>query len=128
LERYKSPDGDQIPAELIQAGVEKLGSEINKLINSVWIKEELISGSSLLLYQFTTRAMKLTVVIVGYHCFQLHAKFHQVTVKSIYIYMKLLGVISEGCDVTDLLQIRFSAFIRYWRQNGSTVRQYIIYS
>jgi hypothetical protein len=36
----------------------------------------LISGSSQLVYQFTKRAIKLTVVIIGkYHCYQLHTKF-----------------------------------------------------
>jgi len=38
LERYKSPDTDQIPAELIQAGGDTLCSEIHKLINSIWSK------------------------------------------------------------------------------------------
>jgi hypothetical protein len=41
LKRYKSPGVDQIPAELIQAGGEILCSEIHKLINLVWNKEEL---------------------------------------------------------------------------------------
>jgi hypothetical protein len=41
LKKYKSPGSDQIPAELIQAGGEILLSEIHKLINSVWNKEEL---------------------------------------------------------------------------------------
>jgi hypothetical protein len=41
LKKYKSPGIDQIPAELIQAGGEILLSEIHKLINSVWNKEEL---------------------------------------------------------------------------------------
>jgi hypothetical protein len=41
LEKYKSPDSDQMPAELIQAGGEILLSTIHKLINSVWNKEEL---------------------------------------------------------------------------------------
>jgi hypothetical protein len=41
LKKYKSPGSDQIPAELIQAGGEALQSEIHKLINSIWIKEEL---------------------------------------------------------------------------------------
>jgi hypothetical protein len=35
LKKYKSPDNDQIPAELIQAGGETLYSEIHKLISSV---------------------------------------------------------------------------------------------
>jgi hypothetical protein len=41
LKNYKSPGSDQIPAELIQAGGEILLSAIQKLINSVWNKEEL---------------------------------------------------------------------------------------
>jgi hypothetical protein len=64
LEKYKSPGSDEIPAELIQAEGEILLSAIQKLINSVWNKEELpISGRSLLLYQFTKRVTKLTVII-----------------------------------------------------------------
>jgi hypothetical protein len=41
LKKYKSPGSDQIPAELIQAGGEILLSQIHKLINFVWNKEEL---------------------------------------------------------------------------------------
>jgi hypothetical protein len=36
--------------------------------------------------------------------------------------MKLLETISVGFDITDQLLIRFSAFVRYWRKNGSTMR------
>jgi hypothetical protein len=41
LKSYKSPGSDEIPAELIQAGVEIVCSKIHKLINSVWNTEEL---------------------------------------------------------------------------------------
>jgi hypothetical protein len=41
LEKYKSSDSNQIPAELIQVGGEILLSTIHKLINSIWNKEEL---------------------------------------------------------------------------------------
>jgi hypothetical protein len=41
LKRYKSPGIDQIPADLIKAGSSKICSDIHKLINSVWNKEEL---------------------------------------------------------------------------------------
>jgi hypothetical protein len=43
--------------------------------------------------------------------------------------MKLLGIISVGLDVTDQLLIRFSAFIRYWREEweyNETVHQQFI--
>jgi hypothetical protein len=76
LKKYKLPGSDQIPAELIQAGGEILLSEIHKLINSVGIRKNcLINGWRQLLYQFTKRVIKLTVIIiVGYHCYQLHTK------------------------------------------------------
>jgi hypothetical protein len=41
LKKYKLRGDDEIPAEMTQAGGEILLSEIHKLINSVWIKEEL---------------------------------------------------------------------------------------
>jgi hypothetical protein len=41
LKKYNLPGSDEIPAELIQAGGKILLSEIHKLINSVWNKEEL---------------------------------------------------------------------------------------
>jgi hypothetical protein len=41
LKKYISPGSDQIPAELIQAGGETLQSEIHKLINCIWSKDEL---------------------------------------------------------------------------------------
>jgi hypothetical protein len=40
LNSYKSPDSDQIPAELVKARSETLCSEIHKIICSVWNKEE----------------------------------------------------------------------------------------
>jgi hypothetical protein len=42
LKKYKSPDSDQIPAEVNQAGGETLVSVIHKLINSILNKEELL--------------------------------------------------------------------------------------
>ena len=36
LKRHRSPDTDQIPAELIIAGDRKIRSEIHNLINSIW--------------------------------------------------------------------------------------------
>jgi hypothetical protein len=41
LKSYKSPGTDQIPAELIKAGGETLYSETQRLICSIWNKEEL---------------------------------------------------------------------------------------
>jgi len=41
LKKYKSPGTDQIPPEMIQAGSNTLCSEIHKVSNSIWNKEEL---------------------------------------------------------------------------------------
>jgi hypothetical protein len=41
LESYKSAGSDPIMLGMIQAGGEAIQSDIHKLINSIWIKEEL---------------------------------------------------------------------------------------
>jgi len=41
LKRHKSQGTNKIPAEMIQAGGRSIRSEIHKLINSIWNKEEL---------------------------------------------------------------------------------------
>jgi hypothetical protein len=40
LKSHKSPDIDQIPAEMIKAGGRTISCAIHKLIISIWIKEE----------------------------------------------------------------------------------------
>jgi hypothetical protein len=42
--------------------------------------------------------------------------------------MKLSGIISVGFDVINQLLFKLFAFVRYWKRNGSTMRQYISYS
>jgi hypothetical protein len=114
LKKYKSQGSDEIP-ELIQAGGKILLSAIHKLIPFGIRKNCLISGRSLLLYQFTKRVTKLAVIIiVGYHCSQLHTKFFE------YPLLKVKSIHRENywgssvCfDVTDQLLIRFSAVVRY---------------
>ena len=41
LKRHKPPGNYQIPAEMIKAGGRTIHSEIHKLINCIWNKEEL---------------------------------------------------------------------------------------
>jgi len=62
LNRHKSPTLNQIPAELIKAGSRTTRSEIHKLINSTWNKEELPGDwKSLSLYLFIRKVIKQTV-------------------------------------------------------------------
>jgi hypothetical protein len=42
--------------------------------------------------------------------------------------MKLLGIISVDFQVNDQLLIGSFSYVRYWRKNCSTMRQYINYS
>ena len=60
---------DQISAEFIQAGCRTIRSEIQKLINSIWNKEELPEEwKESLLYLFIRREIKQILVIIGaYH-------------------------------------------------------------
>jgi hypothetical protein len=130
LKRYQSPSRDQIPAEMIQSEGEILRAKIHKLILFRIRKTCLVSGTRPLLHQFTRRVIKLTVVIiVGYHCYQLHTTCYPISLSEgqVHILMKLLGIISLGIDITDQLLIRSFAFVNYWRRNGSTIRQYISY-
>jgi hypothetical protein len=81
LKKYKSPDSDQIPAELIQAGGEMLLSTIYKLIKSVLNKEELPDQwKESIIVPDQKRVTKLTaIIIVGYQCYQLHTKFYRIS-------------------------------------------------
>jgi hypothetical protein len=81
LKKYKSPGSDQIPAKLIQAGDKCYCLRFtNSLILFGMRKNCLISGRSLLLYQFTKRVTKLPVIIiVRYHCYQHPTKFYRIS-------------------------------------------------
>jgi hypothetical protein len=74
LKRYKSSGIYKFPLKLIQAVGKILRSEIHDLINSTWNNQDLADQCP-----FTRRAIKLTVlIIVGYHCHQLHTKFYPI--------------------------------------------------
>jgi hypothetical protein len=65
LKKYKSPGSGQIPAELIQAGGEMLLSAIQKLIISIWNKEELSDHwKECIIVPVKKSVTELTVIIV----------------------------------------------------------------
>jgi hypothetical protein len=92
LKKYKYSGSDQILAEMIKL-----------LISSIWSKNHLISGRSLLLYQFTRRLKEPTVLIIKeYHCCQLDIKCYLISFPhEVYTLTKFLGIISVGFDVMD---------------------------
>jgi hypothetical protein len=77
LKRYKSPGTDQTPAEVIQAGSNAMNSEIHKLINYIWNKEDLPGQwKELILYLLIRRMIKQIVAIIkACYCNQLHSEF-----------------------------------------------------
>jgi hypothetical protein len=101
LKKYKSLGSNKILAELIEAGGETVTvCDPQSLILFGVRNNCLIKGRDLLLNQFTKRVIKLTVIIVEiYRCYQLHTKFYRIS--ECRTYMKLLGIISVGFDVTD---------------------------
>jgi hypothetical protein len=91
FKKHKLPGGDQIQALLFQAVSETLWSEIHKLINLIWSKEELpVQWNEANIVRIYKNGDKnLTIVIIKkYHCYQVHAEFYPVSfffkVKSIY--------------------------------------------
>jgi hypothetical protein len=78
LKRCKSPGVHQIPAELVQAGVKILRSEIHKLFKLMWNKKELPHQRTQSTVVPTNKSViKLTVVIIeAYHYCQFHTKVY----------------------------------------------------
>jgi hypothetical protein len=89
LKKYKSPGSDQIPAELIQAGGECYSLQSTNSFTLFGIRKNcLISGRSLLLYQFTKRATKLPVIIIiEYHCYEHYTNFFRKSSSQGYVHI-----------------------------------------
>jgi hypothetical protein len=131
IKRYKSPGSHQILAETIQEEGEILWSEIHKLINSIWNKEELpdqwkestivpihkgdktdcsnylwislLSTSYIMLFIIFSRwSLYIDEIIWDHQCGFQHNR-------------------------STIDQILFAFFI-YWWKNGCIIRQYINYS
>jgi hypothetical protein len=90
LKSHKSSDIDQIPAELIKARGRTICSEIHKLINSVWNKEELPERWQELIIAHTYKEGDKTE---AYHFCQLYTKFHPVFCCLSICHMQRLGII-----------------------------------
>jgi hypothetical protein len=72
------PSSDQILAQVIRDGSETLLSQIHKLINSVWNKEELPDQwKESIIVPVYKKGIKLTVaILVGYRCYQVQTTFY----------------------------------------------------
>jgi hypothetical protein len=79
LKKYKSTGSHQILAELYQAGGETLVSVIHTLITSIWKKEEMPDQWKESIFVPIHKTSDKTDCNVGYHCYQLHTKFYQIS-------------------------------------------------
>jgi hypothetical protein len=87
LKSYKSPGTDNIPAELIKAGIETLCSEIHKIIRSMWSKEELPQKwKESIIIPIHKKGDKTVIIIEVFPSYQQPTEFYPTPsqVKSIY--------------------------------------------
>jgi hypothetical protein len=101
---------------------------INSLILFGKRKNFLRSGRNLLLYQFTRKAIKLTVIIIeAYHCYQLHTKLYPLLFSQgeIHAETKLSGNMALSFVITNQLLSRNFSFFRYlyWEKNWRTMNE-----
>jgi hypothetical protein len=123
LKIYKSPSTDKILTELVQAGGNILHSEIHKLINSIWNKEELLQQWKESITVFINRVTELTVIvtedIIVTNYVQNFIKYPSLKVNNKQ--MKVLGIISVDSDATNQLKITCSGFNSYWSIKGEYI-------
>jgi prefoldin subunit 5 len=132
LKKYKSQGSDQNPAELIQGGGELLLSVIHKLINSVCHKEESPDQwKEFIIVPVQKKGDKTDCItycwisLLSTSCTILS----NILLSRLGLYIdEIIGDHQCSIPCNDELLIRFSAFVRYWRKNGSTMRQYTSYS
>ena len=130
LKSQKSPGIDQIPAELIETGGGTICLETHKLTTPIWKKEKLpeewkesfiipihkkgnktdwnnYRGISLLPTTYKILSNNLLSRLIPY------AK-------------EIIGIISVAFHATRRLLITYSAFAKYLRKNGNTMKKFII--
>jgi hypothetical protein len=132
LKSYKSPNVDQIPVELIQAGGETLRLEIHKLIKFIWNKEEL-------LHQFK----ESTVILIhrkgnktacsNYRGLSLLSTSYKIVPNILLARLipyadEIIGDNQCGFRRNKSTTDKFSISGWYWRKRGSLMVEYISYS
>jgi hypothetical protein len=124
LKKCKAPGSDQIPAELIRAGSQILLSEIHKLINPVWNKEEIPDQWK--------ESITVSVHKKGdktdcnnYHGISLLSTSYNIL--SNILLSKLDPFMNEiiGAHQCGFRRNRLITDQIFWRENGSTMRRYI---
>jgi hypothetical protein len=130
--KHKSSGTDQILIELIQSGGETLHSEIHKLINYIWNKEELPQrlkeSITVPIYKKCNNSdcsnyWGISLLSTSYKI------LFNILLSRLSPYVdKIIGDHQCGFFHNRSTNDQIFAFIRYWRKKGSTMKQYISYS
>jgi hypothetical protein len=123
--RRRSPGIDQIPTELITAGGRTIRSEIHKLINSIWNKEELPEewkeSIIVLIYKKgdkTDCSKCRGISLVS--CVQNNIQHPAVKFNSICrgnYWGPSMWILAQQFSYGHIF-----AFVKYWRKNGNTMK------
>jgi len=116
-------------------GMSPGGSGYNSLLllntNFIWNKEELPEKwkGLIILPIYWKDDKQIVVIIETYHFCQLRTKCYPTSCcqGQLHLQRKLMGIISVDFHATGQLLIIYSAFVKYSRTNGNTIRQCISY-
>jgi len=129
LRSHKSPGIDQIPAELIKAGGRTIYLEIHKLIISIWKKEKLPEEwNESIIVPIHKKGDKTDCN--NYRGISLLPTTYKILSNNLLSrlipYVKEInGIVNVAFDATGRLLIIYSAFAKYLRKNGNTMKKLI---
>jgi len=129
LKSHKSPRIDQIPAKLIKAGGRTIYLEIHKIIISIWKKEKLPEEwKESIIVPLHKKGDK--IYCNNYRGISLLPTTYKISsnilLSRLLPYAKeIIGDHQCGFDVTGGLLIIYSAFAKYLRKNGNTLKKFI---
>ena len=128
LKSHKSPGSDQIPEELIKARGGTIRCAIYKLIIAIWNKVELPGEwKDSIIVPIHKKGDKRDCN--NYRGIPLlpttYKVLSNILLSRLIMRRKLLGIINVDSDATGRLLIIYSAFVKYCRKNGNTMKQCI---
>jgi len=127
LKSHKSPGIVPIPAELIKTEGRKICPEIHKLIISIWNKEELPEEWKKSIIVSTNKTSDKTDCS-NYRGISflptVYKMLSNILLSRLTPYAeKIIGITNLDFDATGQLLFIYSAFVKYWRKNGNTMKQ-----
>jgi len=129
LKSHKSPGTDQIQAELIKAGGRTICLESHKLITSIWKKEKLPEEwKEAIIIPIHKKGDKTDCS--NYRGISLLPTTYKILSNILLSRLipyaeEIIEIINVALNVTGRLLIIYSAFAKYLRKNGNTMRKFI---